>query len=316
VPGTKAEILMLGPMGPIERGLEPDFVLHRYWQQPDQAAFLAESGPGIQAVVAYSGTALVDRNLLDRLPAVEIVTIMGAGYESVDIQAARDRGIAVTNAGNANAVDVAEHAFGMVLDVTRTITTGDRHVRAGKWVSEGRLPPTRRLSGRRMGILGLGNIGREVARMADAFGMPVAYHNRRQRADVEYRYFPSLVALARESDVLVVAAPGGDETRHIVDRAVIDALGPTGILVNIGRGTVVDEPALTDALAEGRLGGAGLDVFENEPEVSERLMSLPNVVLGPHQGGATIEGVMAAIDVLIANLRAHFAGQPLVNRVD
>lgn len=309
------ELLLMGPLPPAERRLEPDFVLHRYWLQPDPAALFAEAGGRIRGVGAYSGAALVDAELLAALPAVEIIANMGVGYEAVDIEAARARGIIVTNAGNVNAVDVAEHAFGLILDVTRGISAGDRYVREGRWASEGRTGLTRRLSGRRLGVLGLGNIGLEIARRAEAFAMPVAYHNRKRRQDVPYRYVASAVELAREVDVLAVATPGGTGTRHLVDHAVLDALGPDGILINIARGSVVDEPALIEALADGRLAGAGLDVFEAEPHVPDALRAMPNVVLQPHQGGATREGVAAAIDLMVANLQAHFAGEPVVNRV-
>jgi len=306
---------MLGPLGPIERALETGFVIHRLWLESDQAAFLKETGPRIRGAVAYSGAIAADASLVGALPNLAIIANMGAGYDSIDLDACRSRGIIVTNAGSVNAVDVAEHAFALILDVARAVTAGDRHVRAGKWLTEGRMKPTRRLAGRRLGILGLGNIGRELALRADAFDLRVAYHNRKQRTDVPYHYVDSLVALAQEVDILAIATPGGAGTRHLVDRAVLDALGPTGILVNIARGSVVDEPALIDALAEGRLGGAGLDVFEAEPEVPARLLSLPNVVVTPHQGGATYEAVGAAIDVVIGNLKAYFAGHEVLYRV-
>jgi lactate dehydrogenase-like 2-hydroxyacid dehydrogenase len=309
------ELLFMGPLPPAERRLEPDFILHRYWLQPDKAAFLAETGPRIRGIGAYSGALPVDDQLLAALPAVEIVTNMGAGYESVDIEAARTRGVIVTNAGNANAVDVGEHAFGLIIDVVRGISLGDRYVREGRWQREGRIRLTRRLSGRKLGVLGLGNIGLEIARRGEAFGMPVAYHNRKPRADVPYRYVASAVDLAREVDVLAVATIGGAATHHLVDRAVLDALGPDGVLVNIARGPVVDEVALIAALAEGRVGGAGLDVFEHEPAVPEALRAMPNVVLQPHQAGATREGVDAAIDRMVDNMCAHFSGGEVVSRV-
>jgi lactate dehydrogenase-like 2-hydroxyacid dehydrogenase len=309
------ELLMMGPMRPIERRLEPGYTIHRYWLRDDKAAFLAEIGPRVRGIVAYSGGAPVDRAVLGALPDLEIITNMGAGYDAVDIEAVRDRSIVVTNAGSVNAVDVAEHAIGLMLDVARGISAADRYIRAGRWKAEGRMKMTRRLSGRRLGILGLGNIGLEIARLGEAFGMPVSYHNRAPRGDVPYRYAAGAVELARDADILAVATPGGNETRHLVGRAVLDALGPAGILVNVGRGSVVDEAALVDALLEGRLGGAGLDVFDSEPDVPAALMALPNVVLQPHQAGATEEAVQAAVDVLVANLDAHFAGRPVINRV-
>jgi lactate dehydrogenase-like 2-hydroxyacid dehydrogenase len=306
------ELLMMGPMGPIERGLGEEFTVHRYWLEADKPGFLADTGPRIRGMVAYSGAAAADAAMLAALPKLEIIANMGAGYDSIDIDAAKARGIVVTNAGSVNAVDVAEHAFGLILDVARGIAAADLYVRAGRWKTEGRLKLGRRLSGRRLGIVGLGNIGLEIARRGEAFAMPVAYHNRTRRADVAYRYVETVLALAGEVDVLVLATPGGATTRHLVDRAV---LGPDGILVNVGRGSVVDQTALVEALVDGRLGGAGLDVFEAEPEVPEALFALRNVVLQPHIGGATEEGVSGAIALVIANLKAHFAGRPVTSRV-
>lgn len=309
------DLLMLGPLSPIERGLERRFTVHRLWTAPDRAAFLADFGPKIRGVVAYSGATALDAALIDALPALEIVANMGAGYESVDIAAAKARGIAVTAAGGANAVDVAEHAIGLMLDVARAISAGDLHVRSGNWKSAGRLRPTRRLSGRRLGILGLGAIGLEIARRAEAFAMPIAYHNRTPRPDLPYGYCASALELARNCDVMVIAVPGGEQTRHLVDAAVLEALGPRGMLVNIARGSVVDEPALIDALRSGRVGGAGLDVFAEEPTAAEAFLDLPNVVLNPHQAGATEEGIRAAIEIVIRNMEAHFFGGDVVNRV-
>lgn len=240
---------------------------------------------------------------------------MGVGYDSIDIAIARQRGIVVTNAGNANAVDVGEHAFALVLAVGRAIAAGDRYVRAGRWVKEGRMAITHRVSGRTLGIVGMGHIGLEVARHAANFGMAVFYHNRAPRTDTTHIYVGSVVELARKVDILVVATPGGDGTRHLVDRAVIDALGPEGIIVNIARGTVIDQAALVAALTEGRLAGAGLDVFEDEPNVPEALFDHPHVIVQPHQGGATYEGIAAAVGILIENMKNHFAGKPVVNRV-
>ncbi len=309
------DILMMGPMRPIEQRLEHDFIIHRFWQQPDPAAFLAEAGPKIRGIVGYSGAALVDRKLLDLLPAVEIIGNMGVGYETIDIATAKARGIVVTNAGAANAVDVAEHAFGLILAVGRRIVAGDRYVRDGRWPLEGRMPVTHRVSGRNIGIVGLGNIGIEVARRAAAFDMKVFYHNRRPRPDMSYEYVASVVELARKVDFLVVATPGGDGTHHLIDRDILDALGAHGVLVNIARGSVVDEVALVEALVDGRLAGAGLDVFDAEPIVPERLFGLTNVVVQPHQSGATAEGIAAAIDILIVNLTNYFLGGPIVNRI-
>jgi lactate dehydrogenase-like 2-hydroxyacid dehydrogenase len=309
------DILMIARMAPIERALEAGFTVHHLPTESERTAFLSAISGRIRGIITYSGGGLVDHALLNALPKVEIIANMGVGYESVDMTAAHERGIIVTNAGSVNAVDVAEHAFGLILDVGRAISFSDRYVRAGTWVSQGRLKPTRRVSGRKLGIVGLGNIGLEIAKRAEAFDMPVSYHNRKPRSDVTYRYVSDIVTLARDCDVLVAATPGGASTHHLINRAVIDALGSDGIFINIGRGSVVEETALVDALVEGRLGGAGLDVLENEPHVPDGLLSLPNVVLQPHVGGATREGITAAVEVLVKNLELHFDGKPVLTPV-
>ena len=246
------EILIMGRLPALEEHLAASFHLHRFWLNSDRAAFLREIGPRIRGVVTYSGASPLDKSVLDGLPRAEIICNMGAGYESIDIAAAGARGIIVTNAGGVNAVDVAEHAFGLILCVARNMVAADSYVRSGRWKAEGRMPLGRRLSGRKLGILGLGHIGLAVARRGEAFDMPVFYHNRRPVSGVPYQYVDTPEALARSVDVLVVATPGGAQTRRLVDRKVIDALGPGGILVNVGRGSVIDEAALIDALAEGR----------------------------------------------------------------
>ncbi len=310
-----ADILMMGAMPTIEAKLASRFRLHRFPTGEDAPPLSAESFRSIRGIVAYSSAQPVDAGVLGRVPNVEIIANMGAGYESIDIGAVKARGIIVTNASGLNAVDVAEHAIGMLLAVARDIVAADRYARAGLWKTEGRMPLGRRLAGRKLGILGLGHIGLAIARRARAFDLRISYHNRRPVADAPYEYVATIEELARRVDILAVAAPGGSETRHLVDRTVLDALGPAGILINVGRGSIVDQSALIDALADGRLGGAGLDVFEDEPNIPDRLMALPNVVLQPHIAGATREAVAAAIDSVVDNLVAHFAGLPVSHRV-
>jgi lactate dehydrogenase-like 2-hydroxyacid dehydrogenase len=310
-------ILMVRPLKQIERGLTPEFMVHHLPAPAERALFLAQTGPEIRGIVTYTGSGVeVDAALLAALPNVEIVAVMGAGYETVDMTAARARGVIVTNAGASNAVDVAEHAFGLILDLARGITAGDRYVRAGAWSAKGRMPFTHRVAGRKLGIVGLGNIGLEIANRATAFGMTVMYHNRKPRPGLAYAYSPTLVELARQVDFLVVATPGGPATQHLINREVLDALGPDGVLINVGRGSVVDEAALVAALNERRLGGAGLDVFQNEPLVPEALLPLPNVILQPHLGGATYESAAAGMALVVDNLRAYFAGEPPLTPVE
>jgi lactate dehydrogenase-like 2-hydroxyacid dehydrogenase len=210
--------------------------------------------------------------------------------------------------------DVADLALGLMLATSRRICVADRFVRAGGWLHE-HLPLAAKVSGKRLGILGLGQVGHAVARRAEGFGMQIAYYDRHPVAGAAYRFQPDLEQLAQESDFLVVAASGGPATRGLVSRAVLDALGPTGVLINVARGSVVDEPALVAALAEGRLGGAGLDVFAHEPDVPKALWDMDNVVLQPHQASATVETRRAMADLVLANLAAHFAGKEPVTPV-
>jgi hydroxypyruvate reductase len=223
--------------------------------------------------------------------------------------------VRVTNTPDVLTDDVADMALGLMLATLRRLCVGDRFVRDGRWARKEALPLATKLTGKRLGILGLGRIGRAIARRAAAFDMVIAYTGRRAHDDVPYRFEPSLAALARDSDILVVAVAGGPDTRGLVDRDVLDALGPAGVLVNIARGTVVDEPALVEALRQGRLGGAGLDVFENEPHVPEALFGLEQVVLQPHQASATHETREAMGRLVLDNLAAHFAGRPLPTAV-
>jgi lactate dehydrogenase-like 2-hydroxyacid dehydrogenase len=211
--------------------------------------------------------------------------------------------------------DVADLAIALMLGVSRNLVQADRHVRDGSWAKNGAMELGRKMSGARLGIVGMGRIGKAIAERAAAFKMTVAYTARSAKADLPYRFYPDAASLAADSDYLVVITPGGDGTRKMIDAKVLRALGPKGILVNVARGSVVDEAALVAALQEGTIAGAGLDVFENEPNVSEALRKLPNVMLAPHIGSATYSTRQAMADLAVANLRAHFAGQPLLTPV-
>jgi lactate dehydrogenase-like 2-hydroxyacid dehydrogenase len=265
----------------------------------------------LRAMIALGA---VDSATIEALPKLEMIASAGAGYERLPIGAARARGIIVTNTPYVTDGCVADMAFALVLAVGRHIVLGDRYVRSGAW-EKGSYQLVPRVHGRRMGILGLGRIGQAIAKRAAAFDMEVAYHNRHKRDDIAFAWHPSVQDLASWSDILVVAAPGGEETRHIVDRAALDALGPQGLLVNISRGTLVDEAALIAALQEGRVGGAGLDVFEHEPHVPEALRALDNVVLMPHRGGGTLETWADVTDSVKESLSAFFEGRPVPHRV-
>ncbi|WP_425594454.1 2-hydroxyacid dehydrogenase [Rhizorhabdus phycosphaerae] len=268
----------------------------------------SEPAPGITAMVA---SGVVDAALMDSLPDLELIALGTVGYDGVDLDHARRRGISVTNTPDVLTDDVADLAVALILAVHRKLPRDDAHVRAGRWPAEGQPSLTRRFSGRRTGIVGLGRIGLAIAKRLEGFEGEIAYHARHPREDAAYRYAESAEALAASVDVLVVATPGGAETEKLIDRRVIDALGPDGVIVNIARGSVIDEEALVSALVEGRLGGAGLDVFAQEPHVPEALRALETVVLLPHQGSGTIETRAAMAALVVANLDAFFAGKPL-----
>jgi len=297
---------------PMMEALRGAFRVHDRTHQEDPAAFAAVA-PRIRAIAA-SGESKVPRELIAQLPALEIVSVFGVGYDGIDVAAARERGIAVTHTPNVLDDEVADLAMALVLAVSRRLVEADRYVRTGAW-AKGPMPLARKVSGARMGIVGLGRIGKAIARRAEAFGMSIAYTARTAKADAPYPYFATAEALAREVDFLVVITPGGAATRKLIDAKVLAALGKKGYLVNVARGSVVDEPALVEALRAGTIAGAGLDVFENEPNVPAELLALDNVVLTPHVGSATWQTRQAMADLSFGNLQAHFAGKPLLSPV-
>ena len=265
-----------------------------------------------RALVTLGGMR-TDTALMDALPELGLISCYGTGFEGVDRAEAARRGIQLTHAGDSNATAVAEFAMGLVIAAGRNLVRGDRVVRAGQWASLSidRVPITPGLAGQKLGIWGLGSIGEKVARRAAAFEMEIGYHNRNRREDVDYAYLGSLEALAAWSDVLVVGVRANAENRHAINARILDALGPQGVLVNVSRGVVVDETALCEALEQGRILGAGLDVYETEPHVSERLRKLENAVLTPHMAALSRSAQSAQQKVVIDNLDAFFAGRPL-----
>jgi hydroxypyruvate reductase len=289
------------------------FTVHRLWQAKNPSAFLGDVRDRVRAI-ATGGGFRIDGALMDELPKTEIVSTMSIGVDHIDLAAARERGIAVTNTPDVLTDDVADLGLALVLAVARRIVVGDRYVREGKWL-EANLPLAAKLGGASMGILGLGRIGLAVAKRAEAFGMRIVYHGPRAKPGVAYRYYPSLVDMARDVDYLMVTCPGGAETRNLVNAEVLAALGPKGVVINIARGSVIEEAAMVRMLQEGRLGGAGLDVFVEEPRVPEALFGLESVVLQPHVGSATHATRAAMGQLVVDNLSAHFAGKPLLTRV-
>ena len=273
---------------------------------------IAEHGARIDVVLTIGAIGLSAAQM-EAMPQLRMVGALGAGYENIDVAHARTRGIAVTNGAGTNDSCVADHAFGLVIASVRGFIRLDQQTRQGVWRNDIPLPSN--VSGKRLGILGLGTIGQKIARRAQAFDMAVGYHNRKPREGMPLRYFDSLQALAEWADVLVVATPGGAGTRHLVNAQIIEALGPQGHVINIARGSVVDTDALADALEAGRLAGAGLDVYESEPLPPARLLALDSVVLTPHVAGWSPEAVQATIDLFLQNVQAHFAGEPLVTPV-
>lgn len=263
------------------------------------------------------GSLSTDATLIDALPKLRLICCYGTGIEGVDRVHAKARGIVLGNAGEANAASVAEFAMGLVLATARRIPQADRYVRAGRWQGNSvqRMPSVPGLAGRRLGIYGLGAIGSRIARRAEAFEMEVGYHNRSRRSEMPHLHHDTLLGLAAWADILVVSARASADNRHAVDAAVLKALGPSGHLVNISRGIAVDEDALCTALETGVIAGAALDVYENEPHVSDRLKALDNVVLTPHIAAASHSAQAAQQEVMLGNLQAFFAGRPLLSPV-
>ncbi len=310
---SKPEILAVAKLWPrYMQALQEVFVVHDRTHQLDPAQF-ATVAPRIRAI-AGGGESKVGADLLAQLPALEIISIFGVGYDGVDVAAARGRGVPVTNTPDVLTEEVADLGISLMLSIARRVPQADKFVREGKWPA-GPFPLARRVSGARLGIVGLGRIGQAIADRASAFGMSIAYTTRTRRGDSPYTYYPSAEALAREVDFLMVITPGGAGTRGLINAQVLAALGSKGYLINVARGSVVDEPALVHAVTTGIIAGAALDVFADEPNVPEALRLCDNVVLTPHMASGTWETRGAMADLAFANLQAHFAGKPLLTPV-
>lgn len=302
------EILMLRPMHPVvAEGLGARHTLHRLDTAADPEALLAEVAPRIRGLAVGAQTP-VDAALMDRLPNLEIVANFGVGYDTVDARAAAARGIVVTNTPDVLTDEVADLTLGLLLATLRRIPQAERYLRAGRW-PEAPFPLSPSLRGRRIGILGLGRIGQAIARRLEGFGVAIAYHGRSRQADVPYAYHPTLLGLAEAVHVLIVVAPGGPETAGLIDAAVLRALGPEGVLINVARGSLVDEAALAAALREGTIQAAGLDVFAKEPHVPAELIDLDNAVLLPHVGSASHHTRAAMGQLVVDNLLSWFEGR-------
>ena len=310
----KPDIVVVSPWYQVAMDeLDRHFTVHRLWEAGDRQGLLASLR---DRCVGIAGSSVCDAALMDALPNTRVIAHCGVGYDGVDVAAATARGIRVSNTPDVLSDDVADFAVALTLATLRRIPQGDRYVREGRWEREGPMAFGERMWGRKLGMLGMGRIGVEIARRCDAFKMKISYFSRSTKP-VTYRYYASLLGLAREVDILIAIVPGGPETRHLVDRNVLDALGPEGVLINVSRGSVVDEEALIAALQEGRLGAAGLDVFADEPRVPQALKAMTDkVVLQPHQASATHETRLAMGRLVLENLLAGVARRPLVTPVN
>lgn len=308
------EIVQTTAMPPaIQQVLDREFKVHRLWEAADRDALVKQVAPVVRGMVTSGGVG-ANRALIEALPKLEVISSFGVGYDSIDIGCAKERGVTVTNTPDVLTDDVADTAMALLLGMMRRIPQGDQFVRQGRWPKD-KFPLTDKLGGKKMGVLGLGRIGQAIARRAEPFNVEISYFGPRKKADIPWRYYDNLVAMAKDVDILMIACPGGKETEGLVNQAVIDALGPKGYVVNIARGSVVVEPALVKALVEGKLAGAGLDVFADEPNVPEALWKLDSVTLAPHVGSATHATRQAMGDLVLKNILAFFAGQPVLTKV-
>jgi len=308
------DLLQVAPLPPLLTDrLKQDYVLHDFVDPKDPDGLLAEIGPRIRGILA-GGMKGPNANLINRLENLEIIASMSVGFDATDVVAAQERGVIVTHTPEVLTGDVADLAMTFILMSTRRIGESERFLRSGKWL-EGRMDFGTTVRGKRLGILGLGRIGKAVARRAEAFGLNIGYFDIKPMGDLTYRAYPTLLDLAEASDILLVACEGGEANRGLVDADVLNALGPMGFLINTARGPIVDQPALVAALQQSRIAGAALDVFDGEPNVPQALMEMENVVLTPHIASSTHETRRAMADLVIDNLRLHFEGKPVLTPV-
>ncbi len=312
----KPDILQFSPYPPGDQEpLDNAYTTHRLDTTEDREAFLAEFGPRIRAIAAR-GVSVVNRALIEACPALELIAVYGVGYDGVDLQACREHGVQVTNTPDVLTGDVADFGVAMMLALSRQIIPAEGWLRSGSWAEKGPFHLSRRVHGRRAGIIGLGRIGHAVARRLAAFDMQISYCDLAENPITPgWTYIADPIALAAEVDFLFVTLSANAQTRRLVNRDVLEALGPEGMLINISRASNVDEAALLDALESGALGSAALDVFEGEPHLRPGFLALENVLLQPHYASATVETRAAMGQLMRDNLKAHFAGRPLLTPV-
>jgi hydroxypyruvate reductase len=312
--GAKPHVLSVANLSPVYMdAMQPHYTVHQRLHETDATAF--ERVAPLVVAIAASGESKVGAALMDRLPGLKVISVMGVGYDGIDVAAAKARGVVVSHTPGVLNDDVADLAIALMLTLSRQVARADRYVRAGHWSAKGPMALGRKMSGARLGLVGIGRIGQAIAQRAEAFNMTVAYTARNARTALPYAFHPTPAALAAVCDFLVVITPGGAGTRKLIDAEVLKALGPQGFIVNVARGSVIDEAALIDALRNGVIAGAGLDVFESEPNVPDALKAMENVVLTPHIGSATAQTRRAMGELAFANLHAHLEGRPLVTPV-
>jgi lactate dehydrogenase-like 2-hydroxyacid dehydrogenase len=304
------EVILLGPLKPlIVKGLEAIGTLHKAAEAKDTNAFYAAHA-GVRAIACCATSELLGDAFMRRFPKLQIISSFGVGYDHIDAKAAATHGVIVTNTPEVLTEEVADTALALLLCTVREFPQAERYLRAGKWLQKAYPLTKGTLRNRTVGIVGMGAIGQAIARRLEAFGVPVVYHTRQQRPHLRYRHYPKLIEMARDVDTLMVIVPGGAATANMINAEVLNALGPNGILINMARGSVVDEPALIKALAEKRIMAAGLDVFAKEPEVPQELIAIDNVVLFPHVGSASVYTRDRMDQLVVDNIAAWAAGKP------
>jgi lactate dehydrogenase-like 2-hydroxyacid dehydrogenase len=312
----KPDILLIGPAKPVfMQGLEPHFTVHRLNEAKDRDALIAAMADRVRAFAVTYSNQKVSAELMARFPKLELVATFGVGYDHVDAKWAGAHGIIVTHTPDVLTEEVADTALGLLLCTVREFPRAERYLRAGKWEKQHYPLTAATLRNRTVGMVGMGRIGQAIARRLDAFAVPVVYHARRPIAGAPYKHYPSLIAMAQDVDTLMVIVPGGAETKNLIDAKVLDALGPKGIVINMARGSVLDEEALVAALREKRIFSAGLDVYANEPKVPKALIEMENVVLFPHLGSATIYTRAAMDRLVVDNILAWATGKPVLTPV-
>jgi lactate dehydrogenase-like 2-hydroxyacid dehydrogenase len=317
-PMSKPHLLQTGPMMPmIEEGMGKAFVLHKLHEAPDREAMLVKIAPEIMAIATGGHTGVkTDAALMARMPKLKIAANFGVGYDSIDVVAAAQRGVVVTNTPDVLSEEVADTALGLLLMTARELGRAEQYLRSGRWPKEGDYRLTPSLRDRKLGMVGMGRIGQAIAKRASAFGMPITYFSRSKKADVAYPYYGDLIAMAKAVDVLMVITPGGPSTKNLINADVLKALGPNGILINMARGSVVDEPALIAALKARTILAAGLDVYWNEPHMDPAFLTLENAVLLPHVGSGSVYTRDQMGQLVVDNLAAFAAGLPPPTPVD